>query len=149
MHALHVGLESHTLAIGSTRPEPGSFFVGTKKKKLPLHPMTAFAWSGHIVALVSSTDLFTPWIKQIKRGFVWQSYFCCHGPVLKVKTFHEKFHFLTKYYQFKSPPAYAIPVLRELLSSMHHRGPISIPSFSARLHGFSDDLASTLQFTWR
>ena len=83
--------------------------------------MTAFAWSGHIVALVSSTDLFTPWIKQIKRGFVWQSYFCCHGPVLKVKTFHEKFHFLTKYYQFKSPPAYAIPVLRELLSSMHHR----------------------------
>jgi len=37
------------------------------------------------------------------------------------------------------------------IGSSHHRGPISSPSFSARLSpGFSDDLASvTLQFTFR
>lgn len=66
---LKVGLESHTLAIGSTLPEPGSFFVGTKKKKLPLHPMTAFASSGHIVALVSSIVVVYPLDKTNQTRF--------------------------------------------------------------------------------
>ncbi len=149
------------LAIGWTCPEPSSFSVGTQEclvifaiqstnvgleeivGKNPyimaLHPMTPFASSGPVVAFVSSTDLFIPCIKQIERGFVWQSYFSCHGPLLKVK----HIHFLWIISISKKTQASAILSygFTRFYSIVHPS-----PSFSARLHGFSD-LASTLEFT--